>query len=208
MPAAADDLLRFVVAAAVGACVRVHGRVLGERGGGAVCVGGGIGAGGGGGGGGGGFGFGFGGPPARGPTVSKVCKASGMGRQGSPGGYLTPGHCARGPPTWGLAPGVGAPRESIRRSLECSLPVLPLDNRERGRGMGGGDGQREGMAREVFERGEGPKIYVSKSKRPNQTFPTGAPALQISFFPAMVTLVWGWGGFRVIPPSSYGVQPF
>ena len=42
-------------------------------------------------------------------------------------GYLTPGHCTCGLPMWWFAPGFGKPRESIVRSLECSLPVLPLD---------------------------------------------------------------------------------
>ena len=44
-----------------------------------------------------------------------------------PRGYLTRGHCTWGPPMWWFAPGFGTPRESIRRSPEGYLPVLPLD---------------------------------------------------------------------------------
>ena len=68
--------------------------------------------------------------------------------------YLTPVATAHGGPAHvGVRPGIRyVPRESIRRSLECSVPVLPLDQPQPCvcvggaiPGGGGGGGQFEGF---------------------------------------------------------------
>ena len=78
------------------------------------------------------------GPPAPWPHRLKGVQGLRHGALRKPRGL--PGHCTWGPPLWWFAPGFGTPRESVQRSLECSLPVLPLDQPQPSRG-GGGAGQ-------------------------------------------------------------------
>ena len=71
------------------------------------------------------------------PPPSQGVQGLSPGALRKPRGSLKPGHCTWGPPVWRFTPGFGMPRESIQRSLECSLPVLPLDQPQSS-GVGGG----------------------------------------------------------------------
>ena len=107
----------------------------------------------------GGLGFGLAGPPARSPPPPPHLRPEALGalrKAPPPGGELTPLTTAHAPPpvwgvrpvcppppVWGVRPGSwDAPRESIRRSLGCSVPVLPLDHPQPCEGARGVAGAR------------------------------------------------------------------
>ena len=72
------------------------------------------------------------------PPSQRCVRPKAWGAKEAPGAtaHLPTAH--GGPLTWGSGPGCGTPRESIQRSLQCSLPVLPLDQPQPSKREGGG----------------------------------------------------------------------